>query len=71
MRSLIQQSKEKRAELHTLFQFPVELIVTNLKAWTKIFDRVTESVDELVNTIREVQPDKINDDKVKRRRYRR
>ncbi len=57
--------KEKRAELHTLFQFPVELIVTNLKAWTKIFDRVTESVDELVNTIREVQPDKINDDKVK------
>ncbi len=57
--------KEKRAELHTLFQFPVELIVTNLKAWAKIFDRVTESVDELVNTIREVQPDKINDDKVK------
>ena len=57
--------KEKKAELHTLFQFPVELIVTNLKAWAKIYDRVTESVDELINTIREVQPDKVNDERVK------
>lgn len=57
--------KEKRFELQTLFQFPVEMIVTNLKAWAKIYERVTESVDELLGTIKEVHGDKENNEKVK------
>jgi type IV pilus assembly protein PilB len=40
--------------LQTVFQHPVEFILTNLSAWKKINERVIESIDELLSTIYEV-----------------
>lgn len=50
-----------RAELQTVFQSPVEFILTNLSAWDKIYSRVTESIDELLDTIKEVLPDSMRE----------
>jgi len=57
--------KDKKIELQSLFQFPVELILTNLKAWKKSYERITESVDELLSSIKEVQGDKGGADSAK------
>ena len=54
---------EKRAELQTVFQHQVEFILTSITAWKKIFDRITESIDELLNTIVEVKPESETDEK--------
>ncbi len=51
-----------RADLQTLFQHPVEFILTNLAAWAKIFERVTETIDELLETIYEVKADNLTKD---------
>lgn len=52
---------EKRSDLVTLFQYNVEFILTNISAWAKIFDRVTETVDELLETVREVKANNADD----------
>jgi type IV pilus assembly protein PilB len=46
---------ELKTELQTVFQHQVEFILTNLSAWKKIYGRVTESIDELLSTIKEVK----------------
>lgn len=51
----------QRAELQTVFQSPVEFILTNLSAWEKIYARVTESIEELLSTIKEVLPDSVRE----------
>ncbi|MCP4913864.1 MAG: Flp pilus assembly complex ATPase component [Oligoflexia bacterium] len=45
---------EFKTELQAVFQHPVEFILTNLKSWDKIYSRVTESIDELLSTIKEI-----------------
>lgn len=52
---------ESKAELQTVFQSPVEFILTNLSAWQKIYSRVTESIEELLSTIKEVLPDSMRE----------
>jgi type IV pilus assembly protein PilB len=44
----------KKADLQTIFQHPVELILTNIKSWQKIYETIPESVDELLDSIKEV-----------------
>ncbi len=44
-----------KTELSTLFQHPVEFVLTNISAWAKIFTRVTVSIDDLLPTIKEVK----------------
>ncbi len=56
---------DKRAELQSLFQHPVEFILTNIKAWDKIYSRVTETIEELLDTVREVKSDVNNEEVVK------
>lgn len=51
-----------KADLQTLFQHPVDFILTNLKSWQKIFDMVTESIDELLETIYEIRGDSVETD---------
>ena len=51
---------EFKAELQTLVQAQVEFILTNLSSWKKIFERVTVSVDELLDTVREVKDTDLN-----------
>lgn len=52
---------ELRAELQTLFQHPVEFILTNLRSWAHIYERVQESIDELLETIREIKQSDIEE----------
>ena len=54
--------KGKKSELQTLFQHNVELILTNLKSWQMIFDRMHDSLDDILETIREVKADSVEDD---------
>ncbi len=49
----------------TFFQHPVEFILTSLSCWKQIYDRVTLSVDEIINTIKEVVPDSENVENIK------
>ncbi|MEC7274925.1 MAG: ATPase, T2SS/T4P/T4SS family [Bdellovibrionota bacterium] len=56
---------EFKTELQTIFQHQVEFILTNLASWNKIYGRVTESIDELLSTIKEVKPEDDKDEAVK------
>jgi len=56
---------DKRAELQSLFQHPVEFILTNISAWEKIYSRVTETIEELLDTVKEVKADTGNEEVVK------
>ncbi len=56
---------EFKTELQTIFQHQVEFILTNLASWNKIYGRVTESIDELLSTIKEVKPEDHKDETVK------
>tara|TARA_Y100000590_G_scaffold469529_1_gene657997 strand:+ start:454959 stop:456629 length:1671 start_codon:yes stop_codon:yes gene_type:complete len=56
---------ELRSELQTTFQHPVEFILTNLSSWKKIFGRVEESIDELLDTIHEVRSDSDENENIK------
>jgi type IV pilus assembly protein PilB len=55
---------ENRTELQTLFQHPVEFILTNISAWQDIYSRVTVSLNEILGTIREVKPNDTAKDNV-------
>ncbi|MBT7608518.1 MAG: Flp pilus assembly complex ATPase component TadA [Bacteriovoracaceae bacterium] len=45
----------QRQEIQTLLQHPVEFILTNISSWKKIYERVEESIDELLSTIKEIK----------------
>jgi type IV pilus assembly protein PilB len=46
-----------QAELQSLFQYPVEFILTNLSSWSDIFSKVPESIEDVLETIREIKAD--------------
>lgn len=46
-----------RAILQKLFQHPVEFILTNLSSWKLIYDRVVQTIEEIIDTIREAKDD--------------
>ena len=50
---------ELKTELQTLFQHPIELILTSLTSWKNIFDSIEESVDEILSTIKEIKVDEV------------
>lgn len=47
-----------QAELQTLFQYPIEIILTSLSSWSDMFARVPESIEDVLETIREIKGDK-------------
>lgn len=51
-----------RKEIQTLFQHNVELVLTNIASWLKLFTRIEESIDDLLDTVREIKADKASDD---------
>lgn len=53
-----------QTELQTLFQYPVEFILTNISSWADIYSRVPESIEDILDTIREVKPDAKKDDNI-------
>lgn len=46
-----------QAELQTLFQYPIEFILTSLSSWSDMFARVPESIEDILETIREIKAD--------------
>ena len=46
-----------QSELTTLFQYPIEFILTSLSSWGDIFTRVPENIEDILDTIREVKAD--------------
>ena len=50
-----------KSELQTLFQHNVEFILTNISAWKGLFGRITESVDDILDTIKEVKTESVAD----------
>ena len=46
-----------KTDLQTIFQHPIEFILTNISSWEKIFSRVTESIEEILASIKEVKSD--------------
>lgn len=46
-----------QAELTTLFQYPVEFILTSLSSWADIFARVPDNIEDVLETIREIKAD--------------
>jgi len=46
-----------QAELQSLFQHPVDFILTSIKAWKRLFEKIEVSIDEVLETVREVKPD--------------
>ncbi len=53
---------EFKGELQRVFQHPVDFILVNISAWGKIFNRITESVDELLSTIKEIKDSVVKED---------
>ena len=56
---------ELKQELQTALQSPVEFILTNLSAWKSIFERIEESIDELLDTVKEVRQSDADEQEVK------
>lgn len=46
-----------QAELQSLFQYPVDFILTNLSTWAEIFSRVPDNIEDVLETIREIKLD--------------
>lgn len=59
-----------QAELQTLFQYPVEFILTSISSWSDIYARVPDNIEDVLETIREIKPesqkkeDTINEDDI-------
>jgi type IV pilus assembly protein PilB len=51
-----------QAELQSLFQYPVEFILTSLSSWSDLFARVPESIEDVLETIREIKADNKKED---------
>ncbi len=56
---------KQNAEFQALFQHPVEFILTNISAWADIFAKVPESIDDVLESIREVKPDAKKEESIK------
>ena len=54
---------ELKKEIQTLVQQNVEIIVTNMSAWKALYDRIVESIDEILLTIKEIKPEEEKDEK--------
>lgn len=53
-----------QAELQTLFQHPVDFILTSISAWKKIFEKVEVSIDEILETVKEVRADSMGNENI-------
>jgi type IV pilus assembly protein PilB len=54
-----------QTELQTVFQYPVEFILTSLSSWSEMFSRVPESIEDILETIREIKIDSKKEDNIK------
>jgi type IV pilus assembly protein PilB len=55
---------ELKKDIQTLVQQNIEIVVTNMGAWKTLYDRITESIDEVLLTIKEITPESEKDEKI-------
>lgn len=55
---------QMKQELQRLFQHPVEFIMTSITAWKKLYDKIEVSIDEILESVREVKAYDVDDDLV-------
>ena len=53
-----------RMDLQKVFQHPIDFILVNISSWEKVFNRISESVEELLSTIKEIKDSSANEDKL-------
>lgn len=53
-----------QAELQTLFQHPVEFMLTSITAWKRIFEKVEVSIDEILETVKEIRADSVGNENI-------
>jgi type IV pilus assembly protein PilB len=53
-----------QTELQTVFQYPIEFILTSLSSWVDMFNRIPENIDDIIETVREVKVDNKKEDKI-------
>ncbi|MGZ3790602.1 MAG: GspE/PulE family protein, partial [Bacteriovorax sp.] len=54
-----------KIELQTHYQYPIEFFLTSLSAWADLFAHVPESVDDILDTIREIKTDAKKEESIK------
>ena len=55
---------ELRAEIQKVVQSNVEFILTSLSSWKKLYQNIHSSIDEILETVREVRADQVKEDNV-------
>ncbi len=56
---------DNRQELQRIFQHPVEFIMTSITAWKKLHDKIEVSIDEILDTVREVKTNIVEEETIK------
>ena len=51
-----------KADLQALFQHNVEFILTNIDSWKGIYNRLIDSIDDILDSIREVKTESVVED---------
>lgn len=57
--------EETKKELQMLVQANVDFMLVDLSSWKSIYSRITESIDEILLTIKEILPDSVKEEAVK------
>lgn len=52
---------EMKNEIQTILQGSVEFILTNISSWKKLYGKIQETIDELLETVREIKPEQKED----------
>jgi len=52
----------KKEEISRIFQHPVEFVVVPIGAWSKLFSRIKETVEELMSTVKEIVAESVDKD---------
>jgi type IV pilus assembly protein PilB len=55
--------QDLKQDLQTLLQHNVEIILTNITSWSKLYARMLDSIDDLLDTIKEILPDSAQEEK--------
>ncbi|MDD4976590.1 MAG: ATPase, T2SS/T4P/T4SS family [Bacteriovorax sp.] len=54
-----------QAELQSYYQHPIEFILTSLSAWADLFSLIPESVEDVLETVREIKVDSKKEESIK------
>ncbi len=56
---------DNKQELQRIFQHPVEFIMTSITAWKKLHDKIEVSIDEILDTVREIKAHDVEEETIR------